>query len=74
LRVRKCSTRKDDRHVSLEERTAIANGSNADLFISIHPNSSHSREARGAEGLIGTCNVNRQSGEIHSRIYNNWKR
>ncbi len=42
-------TRKDDRHVSLEERTAIANSANADLFISIHANSSDFREARGVE-------------------------
>jgi N-acetylmuramoyl-L-alanine amidase/type II secretory pathway predicted ATPase ExeA len=42
-------TRKNDNHVSLEERTAIANGANADLFISIHANSSDSRETRGVE-------------------------
>jgi N-acetylmuramoyl-L-alanine amidase len=42
-------TRKDDKHVSLEERTAIANDANADLFISIHANSSDNREARGVE-------------------------
>jgi N-acetylmuramoyl-L-alanine amidase/type II secretory pathway predicted ATPase ExeA len=42
-------TRKDDRHVSLEERTAIANNANADLFISIHANSSDDRDARGVE-------------------------
>ena len=42
-------TCKDDRHVSLEERTAIANGANADLFISIHANSSDNRDARGVE-------------------------
>ncbi len=42
-------TRKDDRHVPLEERTAIANGADADLFISIHANSSDIREVRGVE-------------------------
>ncbi len=42
-------TRKDDRHVSLEERTAIANDANADLFISIHANSSDYRDVRGVE-------------------------
>jgi N-acetylmuramoyl-L-alanine amidase/type II secretory pathway predicted ATPase ExeA len=42
-------TREDDRHVSLEERTAIANNANADLFVSIHANSSDDREARGVE-------------------------
>jgi N-acetylmuramoyl-L-alanine amidase/type II secretory pathway predicted ATPase ExeA len=42
-------TRKDDRHVPLEERTAIANDANADLLISIHANSSDFRQVRGAE-------------------------
>jgi N-acetylmuramoyl-L-alanine amidase/type II secretory pathway predicted ATPase ExeA len=42
-------TRKDDTYVSLEERTAIANSTKADLFISIHANSSDSREVRGVE-------------------------
>jgi N-acetylmuramoyl-L-alanine amidase len=42
-------TRKDDTFVSLEQRTAIANQAHADLFISIHANSSHDREARGIE-------------------------
>jgi N-acetylmuramoyl-L-alanine amidase/type II secretory pathway predicted ATPase ExeA len=42
-------TRKDDRHVSLEERTAIANDANADIFISIHANSSDFRDVRGVE-------------------------
>jgi N-acetylmuramoyl-L-alanine amidase/type II secretory pathway predicted ATPase ExeA len=42
-------TRKDDRHIPLEERAAIANAANADLFISIHANSSDLREARGVE-------------------------
>ena len=42
-------TRKDDAYVPLEERTAIANQAQADLFISIHANSSHNRGARGVE-------------------------
>ena len=42
-------TRTDDRHVSLEERTAIANDANADLFISVHANSSDFHYIRGAE-------------------------
>jgi N-acetylmuramoyl-L-alanine amidase/type II secretory pathway predicted ATPase ExeA len=42
-------TRTDDRHVSLEERTALANDSNADLFISVHANSSDLQYIRGAE-------------------------
>ncbi|MGB7022944.1 MAG: N-acetylmuramoyl-L-alanine amidase [Candidatus Acidiferrales bacterium] len=42
-------TRKTDVFVPLEERTAIANQADADLFISIHANSSHDDQARGIE-------------------------
>jgi len=42
-------TRTTDKFVSLEDRTAIANRANADLFVSIHANSSDSPEARGVE-------------------------
>jgi N-acetylmuramoyl-L-alanine amidase/type II secretory pathway predicted ATPase ExeA len=42
-------TRTDDRHVALEERTTIANDANADLFISVHANSSDFHYIRGAE-------------------------
>ncbi|MGC2171047.1 MAG: N-acetylmuramoyl-L-alanine amidase [Candidatus Sulfotelmatobacter sp.] len=42
-------TRKDDTFVPLETRTAIANQARADLFISIHANSSDDPEARGVE-------------------------
>jgi len=42
-------TRSTDRYLSLEERTAIANTKNADLFISIHTNSAKDRRAYGIE-------------------------
>jgi N-acetylmuramoyl-L-alanine amidase len=42
-------TRKDDTFIPLETRTAIANQDRADLFISIHANSSHDSAARGVE-------------------------
>jgi N-acetylmuramoyl-L-alanine amidase/type II secretory pathway predicted ATPase ExeA len=42
-------TRKDDTFVPLERRTDIANDANADLFISIHANSSDIRDVRGVE-------------------------
>jgi N-acetylmuramoyl-L-alanine amidase len=42
-------TRKDDTFIPLETRTAIANQEQADLFISIHANSSHDPDARGIE-------------------------
>ncbi|MGB8986290.1 MAG: N-acetylmuramoyl-L-alanine amidase [Candidatus Sulfotelmatobacter sp.] len=42
-------TRKDDTFIPLETRTAIANQARADLFVSIHANSSHDAAARGVE-------------------------
>jgi N-acetylmuramoyl-L-alanine amidase len=42
-------TRKNDTFIPLETRTAIANQQRADLFISIHANSSHDAAARGVE-------------------------
>jgi len=42
-------TRKDDTFIPLETRTAIANQQRADLFVSIHANSSDDPEARGVE-------------------------
>jgi len=42
-------TRNSDRFLTLEERTAIANTKNADLFISIHTNSHRNRKAFGIE-------------------------
>ena len=42
-------TRTDDTYLSLEERTAIANTRNADLFVSIHTNAVRDRRAYGVE-------------------------
>jgi len=42
-------TRSDDTFIPLETRTAIANKAQADLFISIHANSSPEAEVRGVE-------------------------
>jgi len=42
-------TRSDDTFIPLETRTAIANKAQADLFISIHANSSSDDTARGVE-------------------------
>lgn len=60
-------TRKEDRHVSLEERTAIANDANADLFLSIHANSSDSRETRGVETFYLSLATSRESRALASR-------
>lgn len=42
-------TRDRDRYLTLEERTAFANTRNADLFISLHANSSTDKRAFGIE-------------------------
>lgn len=42
-------TRRTDVYIPLEERTAIANREQADLFLSIHVNASRNPEARGVE-------------------------
>ena len=42
-------TRSDDTFIPLETRTAIANKAEADLFISVHANSSGDETARGVE-------------------------
>jgi N-acetylmuramoyl-L-alanine amidase len=42
-------TRSTDRYLTLEERTAIANTKNADLFVSIHTNAVRNKHAYGIE-------------------------
>jgi N-acetylmuramoyl-L-alanine amidase len=42
-------TRRTDEYIPLEERTEIANRHNADLFLSIHANSSRNTAAKGIE-------------------------
>jgi N-acetylmuramoyl-L-alanine amidase len=45
-------TRETDVFIPLEQRTAIANSKNADLFISIHANASPRKEAKGIETYL----------------------
>lgn len=45
-------TRRTNEYVPLEERTAIANRSQGDLFLSIHANASRNRAARGIESYF----------------------
>ena len=49
LLVRTVLTRNDDVDIGLDERSALANQNKADLFLSIHLNSSVGRGALGAE-------------------------
>ncbi len=52
LKVEAILTRNRDKYLSLEERTAMANTHDADLFISIHTNASPDRRAYGVETYI----------------------
>ncbi len=52
LKVEAILTRSRDMYLSLEERTAMANTHEADLFISIHTNASPDRRAYGVETYI----------------------
>lgn len=49
LGVKVVLTRSDDRFVSLQDRTRIANECKADLFVCLHTNSSKSAQSRGLE-------------------------
>ena len=60
-------TRNDDTFVPLESRTAVANQQEADLFISIHANSSRVRSVRGVETYFLNFTSSREALETASR-------
>jgi N-acetylmuramoyl-L-alanine amidase len=60
-------TRTDDKFVPLEDRTSIANQQQADLFISIHANSSRARSVRGVETFFLNFTSSREALETASR-------
>jgi N-acetylmuramoyl-L-alanine amidase len=60
-------TRATDVFIPLEERTAIANARGADLFLSIHANSSRSRSARGIETYFLNFAKNAHAEEVAAR-------
>jgi N-acetylmuramoyl-L-alanine amidase len=60
-------TRSDDTFVPLEERTNIANEAKADLFISIHANSSKDHEARGIETYYLNLKGSAEAMEVAAR-------
>ncbi len=60
-------TRDDDTFVPLETRTAIANEQQADLFISIHANSSPDPSARGVETYYLNFNPSPEAMEVAAR-------
>jgi N-acetylmuramoyl-L-alanine amidase len=60
-------TREDDRTISLEERTAIAEAARADLFVSIHVNSAPRRSVHGVETYYLDKNHERHSLRVAAR-------
>jgi len=60
-------TRDDDTFVPLETRTAIANEHQADLFISVHANSSQDESARGVETYYLNFTSNADALEVAAR-------
>ncbi len=60
-------TRADDTFIPLEERTRIANEAKADLFISIHANSSRDNQARGIETYYLNLKGSAEAMEVAAR-------
>lgn len=65
-------TRKDDTFISLQERTEIASRSKADLFVSIHANSSPARSVHGVEAYclkdLGTLEKNEAQRQANHKL------
>jgi N-acetylmuramoyl-L-alanine amidase len=60
-------TRRDDTFIPLETRTAIANQDQADLFISVHANSSRDPDARGVETYYLNFSSSAEALEVAAR-------
>jgi N-acetylmuramoyl-L-alanine amidase len=60
-------TRSDDTFIPLETRTAIANKAQADLFVSVHANSSSDPSARGVETYYLNFTSSPESLELAAR-------
>jgi N-acetylmuramoyl-L-alanine amidase len=60
-------TRDDDTFIPLETRTAIANEKQADLFVSVHANSSQDSSARGVETYYLNFTTNADALEVAAR-------
>jgi N-acetylmuramoyl-L-alanine amidase len=60
-------TRDDDTFVPLERRTEIANEAKADLFVSVHANSSQDHKARGIETYYLNFTGSSDAMEVASR-------
>jgi len=60
-------TRNEDVFISLEERTAIANTENADLFVSLHINAHPSANVRGLETYYLNLSTNAEAMRVAAR-------
>lgn len=60
-------TRDSDVFIPLEERTAMANQGNADIFVSLHINSSRNRGARGISTYVLSRATDREALELAAR-------
>ena len=60
-------TRKKDKHIPLEERTALANSKKADLFISIHCNANENSRVRGLEIYNLNLATSKDAAEVAAR-------
>ena len=60
-------TRNGDRTLSLEERTAIAEGSRGDVFVSLHANAAPRRALHGIETYYPDANHERHSLRVAAR-------
>ncbi len=60
-------TREDDTFIPLEQRTEIANEAKADLFLSVHANSSQDHKARGIETYYLNFTGSSDAMEVASR-------
>jgi N-acetylmuramoyl-L-alanine amidase len=60
-------TRQDDTFIPLETRTAIANREQADLFVSVHANSSDDPDARGVETYYLNFTSSKDALEVAAR-------
>jgi N-acetylmuramoyl-L-alanine amidase len=67
LGIRVLLTRDDDRNVKIDDRTAMANNNKADLFVSLHADSSMRRSASGASIVCAAFDEAAQTeGESHT--------
>ncbi len=60
-------TRKDDRFLPLEERTAVANTARGDLFVSIHANANPRRSRTGVETYFLNVTDDRYAARLAAR-------